>query len=88
MKQNIERQILWYHLYVESKKWYKWTDLQNRNRCTDLENKLMVTKEARKGSIRRLELTYAHTIYKIINEDLLYSTGNSTEYYLISYMGK
>ena len=48
----------------------------------------MVTKEARKGSIRRLELTYAHTIYKIINEDLLYSTGNSTEYYLISYMGK
>ena len=26
------------------KKWYKWTYLQNRNRHTDLENKLMVTK--------------------------------------------
>ena len=34
-----------YHLYTESeKKWYKWTYLQNRNRLTDIENKLMVTK--------------------------------------------
>ena len=37
--------IIWYHLCTESKKkWYKWTYLQNRNRLTDLENKLMVTK--------------------------------------------
>ena len=29
-------------LYAESnKKWYKWTDGQNRNRLTDLENELM-----------------------------------------------
>ena len=37
---------IWHHLYVESnfKKWYKWTYLQNRNRLTDIENKLMVTK--------------------------------------------
>ena len=34
----------WYHLYVDLKKWYKWTYLQNRNRLTDIENKLMVTK--------------------------------------------
>ena len=33
-----------YHLYVESKIWYKWTYLQNRNRLTDIENKFMVTK--------------------------------------------
>ena len=26
------------------KKWHKWTYLQNRNRLTDIENKLMVTK--------------------------------------------
>ena len=32
------------HLYVESKLWHKWTYLQNRNRPTDIENKLMVTK--------------------------------------------
>ena len=31
-----------YHLYVESKHWYKWTYSQNR--LTDIENKLMVTK--------------------------------------------
>ena len=37
----------WYCLYVESKlkkKAYKWTYLQNRNRFTDIEKKLMVTK--------------------------------------------
>ena len=37
------KNILWYLLYVESKKkWYKWTYLKNRNRLTDLENKLVV----------------------------------------------
>ena len=38
--------IICYHSHVESnfKKWYKWTYLQNRNRLTDIENKLMVTK--------------------------------------------
>ena len=35
--------IIWYHLYVESKKkWYKWTYLQNINRT--IENKLIVPK--------------------------------------------
>ena len=34
--------IVWYHLYVESKTWYEWMYLQNRNR--PVENKLMVTK--------------------------------------------
>ena len=27
----------WCHLYVESKIWYKWTHLQNRNTLTDIE---------------------------------------------------
>ena len=56
--------ILWYCLYVESKKnkeWYKWTHIQDRNRPTDIENKLVVTKGERgKGSIRSLGLI--HTI--------------------------
>ena len=30
---------------MKSKNWYKWTYLQNRNRLTDIENKLTVTKE-------------------------------------------
>ena len=38
-----------YRLYVESEKnkKYKWTYFQNRNRLTDIENKLMVTKGER-----------------------------------------
>ena len=44
------------------KKWYKWTYLQNRNRVTDVENKLMVTKGERRGEgyIGRLGLTSTH----------------------------
>ena len=37
-----------YHLFVELKKWYKWTSLQSRNWLTDIENKFTVTKEGRK----------------------------------------
>ena len=40
---------VWYHLYVESKIWYKWTYVQNRNRPTDIENKFMVTRRDREG---------------------------------------
>ena len=39
----------WYHLYLESKIWYKWTYLPKRNRLTDMENKFMVTKGGRCG---------------------------------------
>ena len=46
--------IIWYRLYVESKKWYQWTYLQNRNRLRDLENKLMVTTEERWGARDKL----------------------------------
>ena len=35
---------IWYHLYVESKIWHKRTYLQNRNRFTDIENRLVVAK--------------------------------------------
>ena len=31
------------------KEWYKWTYLQNRNRLTDIENKLTVPKGERGG---------------------------------------
>ena len=38
-----------YHLHGDSKIWYKSTYLQNGNRLTDIENKLMVTKGGRRG---------------------------------------
>ena len=36
-----EKDILWYHLHGKSKKKYKQMYMQNRNRLTDIENKLM-----------------------------------------------
>ena len=38
--------------------------------------------------IRNLELTDTHTIYKINNKDLLYSTRNYTQYLVITSNGK
>ena len=49
-KSDRERQISYGTTFLWNlKKWYKWTDVQNRNRLTDTENKLMVTKGAREG---------------------------------------
>ena len=44
--------IMWYHLYEKpkKKKWHKWNYLQNRRILTDIENKLRVTKEEKRGS--------------------------------------
>ena len=36
-------------LYVGSREWWRWTYLQSRNRVTDIENKLRVTKWGKKG---------------------------------------
>ena len=47
-----EKQISYDITYMWNlKKWYKWTYLQNRNRHTDTENKLMVTKGKCGGGI-------------------------------------
>ena len=40
---NQRKTNIWYNLYVESKKQYKWTYLQNRNRLTEIETTLMTT---------------------------------------------
>ena len=46
-KSERERQTPWYLLLVESKIWYKWIYLWNRNRLTDIENRLVVAKQER-----------------------------------------
>ena len=38
---------VWYHSYMESKIWHKWNYLRNRNKLTNIKNKLTVTKEKR-----------------------------------------
>ena len=62
--------IIWYLLYVESKKkWYKRTYVQNTNRLTDIENKLMVTKGERwVGGINQEFGIKMYTIYKTDNQ--------------------
>ena len=52
-KSDRERQIPYDITYMWNlkKKWYNWTYLHNRNRLTDLENKLTVTKEEGEGGI-------------------------------------
>ena len=53
--------IIWCHLYSESKIWHKWAYSQNRNRLRDTENKLMVTKGGRWGEGQTRSLGLADT---------------------------
>ena len=51
-KSDRDRQISYDIAYMWNlKKGYKWTYLQSRNRVTDVENKLMVTKWGRGGGM-------------------------------------
>ena len=61
--------------------------LQNRNRFTDLENKLMVT--SRKGQAEEIDWELGTDIYalllkQITNKELLYSIENSAKYSVIN----
>ena len=53
---QIKTNIIWHHIYIESKRWYKWPYLQNRNRLIATENKLMVTKGNSEGEGKRDKL--------------------------------
>ena len=44
-----EKDTVWYHLYVESKKYNKLVNTTKKRRLTDTENKLMVTSGKREG---------------------------------------
>ena len=44
-----KKNTLWYHFYVESKIWHKWTYLQNRNRFMVIKNRLVIAKEKGEG---------------------------------------
>ena len=84
--------IIWYHLYMESKIWHKWTYLWNRNRLTDIENRLAVTEgEGGRGGkdwecgISKCKLLYTEWIN---NKVLLYCTGNCIQYPVINHNGK
>ena len=44
-ERKIKTNTIWYHLYVESKIWHRWTYPQNRNRLTDMKSRLVFAKE-------------------------------------------
>ena len=70
-KSERERQIYDIAYMWNLNKWYKWTYLQNRNRVTDVENKLMVY-QGEKGRGRdksgNWDWHIHTTIYKIDNQ--------------------
>ena len=62
---------------------YQW----NRNRLTDIENRLVVAKEGRTGSFGLTDEIYLY-IEWIKNEVLQYSTGNFIQHLGINLIGK
>ena len=77
---------------MESRKMVQ-TYLQSRNRNTDVENKLTVTKGGSGGGMNWEIGSDIYTllilcIKQITNQNLLYSTGNYTQYLVIIYKGK
>ena len=89
-KSERERQIPYDLLYVGSKIWHKRTYLRNRNRLTDIENRLVFAKGGCRGGmdwefvISRCKLLY---IEWINNKVLLYSTENYIQYPVINRNG-
>ena len=77
---------MWYHLYVESAKLYKWIYIQNRNRVIGKQ-----TCGYQRGWGAGTNWGYRINIYKLLyikevsNKDLLCSTGNYTHYLIITY---
>ena len=60
---------IWYYLYVTSKKWDKWTNFQNRNGITNIENKLMATrwKGGKRGKLGDWDWDIYTNIHKMDN---------------------
>ena len=81
-----------YHLYLGSKIWHKSTYPRNRNRFTDIENRLVVAKGMEGGGwmdgesgVSRCKPVY---IEWINDKVLLYRTENYIQYSVINHNGK
>ena len=87
-KSDRERQILWYQLYVKSKKIVQ-KNVFTKQKQTHRHRKQTYGYQGVTGGINwEIGIDMYTTIYKIDNKDLLYSTGNSTQYSVMAYMGK
>ena len=72
--------LVWYHLYVESEIWYRWTYLWDRNRLTDIQNRLVLLGGSAEGYWKfwtnRCKLLYIRWINN--RYCCIYSTGFNT----------
>ena len=79
-KSDRERQISYDLTYMWNlKRWYKQTYLQNRNRLTDTENKLIVTKEKRGAGRDKLgvwDWQIQTVIHKVDKQGYCIAQGN------------
>ena len=66
----------------------KWTYVQNRNRFTDFKKNDLQLPKGRGGRERDKLGAWDMFIKHINNKDWLYTTEKSTQYYIITYMGK
>ena len=91
-KSERERQIPYDITYMRNLKYYTNELLWNRNRLTNIENRLVVAKGA--GCGRRMEWEFGVSRCKLLyrewinNKVLLYSTGNYIQYPMINHNGK
>ena len=66
-------------------------NLYIKQRLTDFKNKLMVTRDGRGGGINwemGIDIYIPLYIKQITHKGLLYGTGNSTQYSVMTCMGK
>ena len=92
VSQKEKDKYIWYHLFMESKIRHKWTYLQDRNRLTDRENRLVVAKGEGGGGGKDWEfgISTCKLLYTgwINNKVLLHNTGNYIQYPVINHNGK
>ena len=67
-------------LYVESKLWHNWNYLQNRNKSTDTENKLMIANGERRWGRDKLRVWAWH---KYTTRDIKWVNSKDKETYSI-----
>ena len=81
---------IWYHLYVKSKIWPKWTYLKNRNRLTDVEDRLVVAKGGEGGVDWEFGVIICKLLYReqMNHKVLLSSAGKFIQYLVINHKGK
>ena len=75
---------------ILKKKRYQWTYLQNRNRLTDIENKLMITKEEREEGLisRSWGLTHIHDLFITYKQGPTVKHRNYIQNFAITSKGK